>query len=91
MSSQVSSVVKQQSKINISLKEWSFLATIWLHVTLLDLFYITSHGIVFLWHDNAQIKTLLTHAFIAFLSLGFYLLVRGICQGYQRRLVGSKR
>ena len=34
---------------------------LWLHVTILDLFYVTRHSIVFLWEDNFAPITLLTH------------------------------
>lgn len=68
-------VNKPKKRTQIKTKQWLFLAAIWLHITLLDLFYITSHGIVFLWHENGQIKTLLTHAVIAWLVFGFYLVV----------------
>jgi hypothetical protein len=67
--------VKAKKFTQKKLKQWQFLVVIWLHITLLDLFYITPRGIVFLWHDNGQLKTLATHAFIALLTFSFYLLV----------------
>ncbi len=38
---------------------------IWLHVSVLDLFYITYNGPVFLWQDNSQLLTLAVHFLIA--------------------------
>jgi hypothetical protein len=38
---------------------------IWLHVSVLDLFFITYNGPVFLWHDNTQLLTLVVHFLIA--------------------------
>jgi hypothetical protein len=38
---------------------------IWLHVSVLDLFFITYKGPVFLWHENSQLLTLMVHFLIA--------------------------
>ncbi|PCI52773.1 MAG: hypothetical protein COB45_11790 [Gammaproteobacteria bacterium] len=45
---------------------------IWLHVSVLDLFYITYNGPVFLWHDNAQLLTLVVHFLIALATTALY-------------------
>jgi len=45
---------------------------IWLHVSTLDLFYITYSGPVFLWQENAQFITLLVHVIIAALTTCCY-------------------
>ncbi|WP_136037976.1 hypothetical protein [Candidatus Colwellia aromaticivorans] len=45
---------------------------IWLHVSVLDLFYITYNGPVFLWQDNAQLLTLVVHFSIALATTGLY-------------------
>lgn len=49
-----------------------FFIIIWLHVSILDLFYITYNGPVFLWQENSQLLTLMVHVFIALISTGLY-------------------
>ncbi len=56
---------------------------IWAHVTLLDLFYVGNKGPVFLWAQNIQPKTLLTHFFIALLSLLFYIAIVKVRRDYR--------
>jgi len=51
---------------------------IWLHISALDLFYITYRGPVFLWQENAELLTLAVHLLIAFATMGFYWLVSKI-------------
>tara|TARA_R110001583_G_scaffold47292_12_gene148215 strand:- start:2107 stop:2415 length:309 start_codon:yes stop_codon:yes gene_type:complete len=48
---------------------------IWLHITALDLFYISYRGPVFLWKENAQFLTLLVHLVIALATVGLYWLL----------------
>ena len=48
---------------------------IWLHISALDLFFITYRGPVFLWQENTQFLTLAVHVFIALMTIGFYWLV----------------
>jgi len=55
--------------------KWVF-AIIWLHISTLDLFYITYNGPVFLWQENAQFITLLVHVIIAALTTCCYWLVK---------------
>lgn len=38
---------------------------IWLHISVLDLFFITYNGPVFLWQENSQLLTLAVHFSIA--------------------------
>jgi len=51
---------------------------IWLHITLLDLFYVNHNGVVFLWQENSELKTLLIHLLIATLTTFFYLGLNGL-------------
>jgi hypothetical protein len=44
---------------------------LWLHVSLLDLFFINFKGPVFLWQANMQVNTLVTHLVIATLATTF--------------------
>lgn len=46
-----------------------------LHVTLLDLFFVTHNGPVFLVAKNIEIKTFITHLLTVILSVGFYVLL----------------
>jgi hypothetical protein len=48
---------------------------IWVHITLLDLFYVNLNGIVFLWQQNSEFKTLATHVSIAVLTVLFYFVI----------------
>jgi len=48
---------------------------IWLHISALDLFYVTYRGPVFLWQENAQFLTLLVHFLIALVTVGLYWLI----------------
>jgi len=48
---------------------------IWLHVSALDLFYITYSGPVFMWQENMAFITLAVHFFIAFVTMGLYWLI----------------
>ena len=57
-----------------------------IHVTLLDLFYIGSNGVVFLWTENLHWLSLFVHLAIAFAAAFFYL----GCECLTRRLVTNK-
>lgn len=46
-----------------------------LHVSLLDLFFVTHGGPVFLFDKNSEIKTIVTHLLIVLASVGFYVLL----------------
>ncbi|MCW8834504.1 MAG: hypothetical protein OQK03_14405 [Colwellia sp.] len=59
---------------------------VWLHVSLLDLFYLTYNGPVFLWHENGQLLTIIVHFSIATLTVGFYWLMHKIQTTYSRKL-----
>lgn len=48
---------------------------IWLHISVLDLFYITYRGPVFLWQENAQLLTLVVHFLIALTTTGLYKII----------------
>jgi hypothetical protein len=59
---------------------------IWLHVSVLDLFYITYQGPVFLWQENAQLLTLVVHFSIAMITVGCYWLINRISSSYLNKL-----
>jgi len=48
---------------------------IWLHVSALDLFYITYRGPVFLWQENAEFITLVVHFLIALSTISLCWLI----------------
>ncbi|MGL1958614.1 MAG: hypothetical protein OCD00_15005 [Colwellia sp.] len=60
-----------------------FFVIIWLHISILDLFYVTYRGPVFLWQKNAELLTLVVHFGIALATLAFYLLLKKISGEYQ--------
>jgi hypothetical protein len=49
--------------------------TIWLHISALDLFFVTYNGPVFLWQDNAELRTVIVHFSIAFATVSLYWLI----------------
>ncbi|MBL4822439.1 MAG: hypothetical protein JKX90_02800 [Colwellia sp.] len=51
------------------------LVVVWLHVSVLDLFYITYNGPVFLWQDNSQLLTLVVHFSIALATAGLFKII----------------
>ncbi|MGB1199880.1 MAG: hypothetical protein ACPG46_12590 [Thalassotalea sp.] len=51
------------------------LLLLWLHVTVLDLFFLTSHKVVFLWEDSFAPLTLLVHFAIALAASLIYLAI----------------
>jgi len=48
---------------------------VWAHVTILDLFYVSYAGPVFLWEKSIQAHTLFIHLTVALLTLAFYFLL----------------
>lgn len=48
---------------------------IWLHISALDLFYVTYHGPVFMWQENARLETIVVHFLIALTTVAFYWLI----------------
>lgn len=46
---------------------------LWLHVTVLDLFYVTTSKVVFLWQENFAPLTLLVHFATALVAALFYI------------------
>jgi hypothetical protein len=51
---------------------------VWAHVTILDLFYVSYAGPVFLWDKSIQMHTLFIHLVVAFSTLAFYFLLMEI-------------
>ena len=51
------------------------LLALWAHVSLLNLFYVSYAGPVFLWQENSQPLTLIVHLLIAVITTAFYLAV----------------
>jgi hypothetical protein len=51
------------------------LVVVWLHITILDSFYVSYSGPVFFWRESLQLHTLFIHMSIALLTLGLYFLL----------------
>ena len=51
---------------------------LWLHISLLNLFFVNKGGFVFLWKQNGQLNTLLTHFFTALIATIFYMIITKI-------------
>ncbi|WP_189378544.1 hypothetical protein [Thalassotalea profundi] len=65
---------------------------LWLHVTVLDLFYVTTSKIVFLWQENFAPLTLLVHFLTALVAVLFYIGIselRAYC-GITKRSMSDK-
>jgi len=58
--------------------------TVWAHVTILDLCFVTYSGPVFLWQKSLQPYTLFVHLTIACLTLFFYFILKNICTRLQK-------
>jgi len=55
---------------------------VWLHVTILDLFYVTYSGPIFFWQESFQLYTLAIHLTVALLTLGLYFLLINLFQRF---------
>jgi hypothetical protein len=51
---------------------------LWLHISLLNLFFVNKRGIVFLWQQNSEINTLLIHFITALIAALIYIAVTKI-------------
>ncbi|WP_286264330.1 hypothetical protein [Thalassotalea atypica] len=58
-------------------------AIIWLHVSLLNLFFVNYSGPVFLWKENSEPTTLLVHFLIAATTTTIFLFGQFLHQRYQ--------
>ena len=61
---------------------------IWLHITLLDLFYVSLSGPLFFWAESVELKTLATHLFITLITVMTYLLLHRARLDFQK---GNRR
>lgn len=59
------------------------LLVVWLHITLLDLFFVLYTGPVFLWEENLRWSTQLVHLLIAVLTWAFYLFITKLRRDYR--------
>ncbi|TWX72990.1 hypothetical protein [Colwellia sp. C1TZA3] len=53
---------------------------LWAHVSLLNLFYVNYRGPVFLWQENSEFRTILTHFLIALITTAFFLAITKLRQ-----------
>ncbi|TRX53173.1 hypothetical protein [Thalassomonas sp. M1454] len=64
---------------NFTKKKVTLLALVlWLHITILDLFVVTSKGPQLLWQDNIRIETLVTHILLVALSVLSFIFIHRI-------------
>ena len=56
-------------------KTFYLFIVLFVHFSLLDLFFVTHKGPVFLIDKNLEIKTILTHLAIVCISVGFYVVL----------------
>jgi len=57
---------------------------VWLHVSILDLFYVTYSGPVFFWRESFQLPTLAIHLTVALLTVGIYFLLINLLQRFSK-------
>jgi len=50
-----------------------FVLVIFVHITLLDLMFISNRELVILWQENSRYQTILTHLLIVLLTFALYL------------------
>ena len=58
-------------------------AIIWLHVSVLNLFYVNHQGPVFLWEENMGPRTLAVHFIIALITTATFLIGQKVHQHYR--------
>jgi len=72
--------IKVQQRMNM-FKGWKNNKTVhlflvlWVHISLLNLFFVNHRGAVFLWQENSELNTLITHFVIALSAVFFYMMV----------------
>jgi hypothetical protein len=73
-------------KIWLKNKTTQLFFVLWLHISLLNLFFVNKGGFVFLWKQNGELNTLLTHFSTALIATLFYLAITKV----RTRLAGKK-
>jgi hypothetical protein len=72
-------------KIWLKNKTTQLFFVLWLHISLLNLFFVNKGGFVFLWKQNGELNTLLTHFCTALIATLFYLAVTKIRVGLREK------
>jgi hypothetical protein len=65
-------------KIWLKNKTTQLFFVLWFHISLLNLFFVNKNGFVFLWKQNGELNTLLTHFFTALIATLSYLAITKI-------------
>ena len=65
-------------KIWLENKTTQLFLVLWLHISLLNLFFVNQGGFVFLWEQNGELNTLMTHFFTALIATAFYMMITKI-------------
>ncbi len=65
-------------KIWLKSKTTQLFFVLWFHISLLNLFFVNKRGAVFLWQENSELNTLLTHFIAALTAVMFYIAITRI-------------
>jgi hypothetical protein len=65
-------------RILLKNKATQLFLVLWLHISLLNLFFVNLRGFVFLWQENSELNTLATHFITALAGTLFYIIVTKI-------------
>jgi len=85
LNTMANNVITKKLKALYQYKMTLLFLLLWLHVSLLNLFYVNYRGPVFLWEENSQLLTIQVHCLIALTSTGFFLAITKL-----RKLSGDK-
>lgn len=73
-------------KVWLKNKTAQLFLVLWLHISLLNLFFVNHQGIVFLWQENGELNTLLTHFLTALIAVLFYMAITKIRARLSKRI-----
>jgi hypothetical protein len=68
-------------KVWLKNKTTQLFLVLWLHISFLNLFFVNQGGFVFLWKQNGELNTLMTHFFTALIATVFYMMIKKIRTG----------
>jgi hypothetical protein len=74
-------------KVWLENKTTQLFFVLWLHISLLNLFFVTKGGFVFLWKQNGELNTLLTHFITALVAALFYFAITKIRIGLSEKKI----
>jgi lysylphosphatidylglycerol synthetase-like protein (DUF2156 family) len=74
-------------KIWLKNKTTQLFFVLWLHISILNLFFVNKRGAVFLWKENSELNTFVTHFVVALVAVFFYTAVAKIRVHYSQKKV----